>query len=985
MPGLRHALAELKKDLAGDLLTDRSALMIYGTDASVYRELPIAVALPSGTGDVIKLVEFAANHGCPLIPRGAGTSLAGQVVGDGIVVDVSKYMNRILEIDVPNRRARVEPGVVLDEFNLKLEPEGLYFAPETSTSNRCMIGGMIGNNSSGTHSLVCGTTRDHLASVKAVLSDGSQAEFGRISRESFDEKCRGNNLEGEVYRNIREILNDPENRNSIRSGYPDPSIIRRNTGYALDVLLEDSFFSGGNGDPVREEQGFNFCKLMAGSEGTLAFLTEATLELSPLPPAEKALVCVHCNTVKEAIRANLVALEFSPSAVELVDKVVLDCTKENITQSRNRFFIKGDPGAVLIVEFTRDSKGEIGSVAEKMEKMMRSKGLGHHYPLVWGPDISRVWNLRKAGLGVLYNIPGDAKPVTVVEDTSVNVKVLEDFVDEFGGMLRKHGLECVYYAHISVGELHLRPVLNLKDPDHVALFRKVATETARIVKKFRGSLSGEHGDGRLRGEFIPVIIGRDNYELLRKIKMAWDPQGIFNPGKITETKPMDQFLRHEPGRPVREIDTVFDFSAEGGILRMAEKCNGSGDCRKSAAMGGTMCPSFMATRDEYTTTRARANLLREYLTNSGKKNPFDNRELYDVLDLCLSCKACKSECPSNVDMTKMKSEFLQHYYDANGVPLRTRLIAGISGINALGALWPGAYNLFVRKGPLTAVWKKMLGFASGRGFPALQGTTFRKWLGRHLAELNDGLGTGSKELLLFVDEFTNYNDVETGIKAVQLFTRLGYRVRVFPHRQSGRSYLSKGLLRKARSTAQHNIGLLKDHVSENLPLVGIEPSAILSFRDEYPDLAGPALKKDAMELAANTYLYDEFLLKEFPDPARAGLRFTAEKREILLHGHCQQKAIASTGPTQTILSWPEHYTVKEIPSGCCGMAGSFGYEKEHYDLSMKIGEMVLFPEIRKSDPAVLLAVPGTSCRHQVMDGTGRKASHPLEILWDALA
>lgn len=398
-----------------------------------------------------------------------------------------------------------------------------------------------------------------------------------------------------------------------------------------------------------------------------------------------------------------------------------------------------------------------------------------------------------------------------------------------------------------------------------------------------------------------------------------------------------------------------------------------------------MCPSFMATRDEYTTTRARANLLREYLTNSGKKNPFDNRELYDVLDLCLSCKACKSECPSNVDMTKMKSEFLQHYYDANGVPLRTRLIAGISGINALGALWPGAYNLFVRKGPLTAVWKKMLGFASGRGFPALQGTTFRKWLGRHLAELNDGLGTGSKELLLFVDEFTNYNDVETGIKAVQLFTRLGYRVRVFPHRQSGRSYLSKGLLRKARSTAQYNIGLLKDHVSENLPLVGIEPSAILSFRDEYPDLAGPALKKDAMELAANTYLYDEFLLKEFPDPARAGLRFTAEKREILLHGHCQQKAIASTGPTQTILSWPEHYTVKEIPSGCCGMAGSFGYEKEHYDLSMKIGEMVLFPEIRKSDPAVLLAVPGTSCRHQVMDGTGRKASHPLEILWDALA
>jgi len=736
IPELSGELKLLQKELAGDLLLDDSSRLMYATDASAYREVPLAIARPVNSEDIKQLIGFAHTQKCSLIPRGAGTSLAGQVVGNGIVVDISRYMNNILEVDQKNRTVKIQPGVVLDELNIHLRPLGLFFAPETSTSNRCMVGGMVGNNSAGAHSLVYGTTRDHLLAARAILSDGSEVVFESLDRSAFEEKCEGSKLENRIYSNIREILSDKTNQEMIRKEYPDPSIKRRNTGYALDILLESSPFRPEETDTEEESHSFNFCKLIAGSEGTLAFLTEITLNLIPLPPKEKGLICAHCHTVKDAIRANLVALKFNPEAVELADKVVLDCTKENITQQKNRFFIKGDPGAVLFIEFARESMGEIEKIHKELEAAMRSEDLAYHFPLITGDDINKIWSLRNAGLGVLSNVPGNAKPVPVVEDTSVNVEVLESYIDEFTAILNGYGLECVHYAHISVGELHLRPVLNLKDPEHVKLFRKVAEDTAHLVKKYRGSLSGEHGDGRLRGEFIPIIIGQHNYELLRKLKQAWDPEGVFNPGKITDTAAMDESLRYAPGQTEREIDTILDFSADGGILRMAEKCNGSGDCRKSAVIGGTMCPSFMATRDEHTTTRARANLLREYITSSKKDNPFDHKELYNALDLCLSCKGCKSECPSNVDMAKMKAEFLQHYYDSNGIPLRTRLIAHITKIYSLGARLPRIFNFFTSNRFFSGLLKRILGFSVKRSIPGLYKTTFRKWLKQHLPEIN---------------------------------------------------------------------------------------------------------------------------------------------------------------------------------------------------------------------------------------------------------
>jgi FAD/FMN-containing dehydrogenase/Fe-S oxidoreductase len=970
-------LKGLASRLDGDLFTDYPIRLMYATDASVYRELPAAVIRPRSEQDIIKVVNFAAANCMTVIPRGAGTSLAGQVVGNGLVVDVSRYMDRILEFNANERWVRVQPGVVLDELNQFLEPAGLFFAPETSTSNRCMIGGMVGNNSSGSHSLIHGSTRDHLLEARAVLSDGSVAEFRSLYSEGFERKLLGSNLESRLYRQIHAILSDEKLRKQIRNEYPDPSLVRRNTGYALDTLLDTIPFSS-------ETEPFNFCKLIAGSEGTLAFVTEVKLNLEPLPPAEKALICVHFETIAEAIKGNLVALRFDPGAVELTDKTILDLTRENISQSRNRFFLKGDPGAILIIEFARDSMEEIRQIHQKLEADMRREGLGYHFPLVTGSDIQRVWSLRKAGLGVMANIKGDAKPVSVIEDNSVNVNVLEDFVEEFNKILKKFELNCVYHAHISVGELHLRPVLNLKDPADVRKFREIARKTAVLTRKYRGSLSGEHGDGRVRGEFISIVLGEANYGLLKDIKHTWDPDNVFNAGKIIDTPPMDSSLPYAPGEPVREIETFFNFSESGGILRMAEKCNGSGDCRKSALIGGTMCPSFMATRDEQTTTRARANILREYLTNSQKKNPFDHREIYEVLDLCLSCKGCKSECPSNVDMAKMKAEFLQQYYDRHWIPLRTRVIANIASLQKLGMAIPGIFNFLVTRRLPSRLLKRMLGFATARSIPVLSRKTLRKWIRQHLEYHNREIGQARGSIVLFVDEFTNYNDTGVGIKAIRLLQKLGYRVQVASHAVSGRTYLSKGLIRKARKVAEHNVRALAGLVTPEVPLVGLEPSAILGFRDEYPDLVAPELAEEARKLAANARTLEEFLAREMDSGSVPVERFTRAKKHIKVHGHCQQKAVSTTASTLHVLSWPAGYTVEEIPSGCCGMAGSFGYEKEHYDLSMKVGELVLFPAIRKTVDRVLIAASGTSCRHQIKDGTGRGAQHPAEILYDAL-
>lgn len=970
---MMDALSQLRKQLRGELFTDTTIRTLYATDASAYREMPLAVAIPKSVDDLKALIAFARQQKTSLIPRTAGTSLAGQVVGNGIVVDVSKHFTTILELNTTESWVRVQPGVIRDELNMFLKPYGLFFGPETSTANRAMIGGMVGNNSCGSNSVVYKSTREHLLEVKALLSDGSEAVFNAISLDDFHAKCEGDTLEGSIYRKVRSILSNYDNQEEIRKEFPKKTVERRNTGYALDLLLDTAPFTAGG-------EAFNFCKLIAGSEGTLAFITEIKLNIVPLPPKETGLLCVHFNSIDESLRANLIGLKYKPSASELIDHYILECTKDNIEQRKNRFFVQGDPAAILVIEFCRETREEIITITQQVESEMRSNGLGYHFPVLFGADSKKIWTLRKAGLGLLSNLPGDAKAVPVIEDTAVDVNDLPAYIRDFNEILKKHKLYSVHYAHAGSGELHLRPIINLKTIEGNQLFRTIAEEIATLVKKYNGSLSGEHGDGRLRGEFIKQMVGAKNYALLKEIKKAWDPENIFNPDKIVDTPSMNTMLRYIPGHQTPAFKTHFRFNNQD-VLQHAEQCNGSGDCRKTSLSGGTMCPSFMATKNEKDTTRARANILREFLTNSNKSNRFDHKEIYEVMDLCLSCKGCKSECPSNVDVAKLKAEFLQHYYDANGVPFRSKLIANFTASAKLGALLPGLYNFAVTNTFTGNIIKKLSGFAVKRSMPILYKTTLQQWLKKHK---NEKPFTSGKKVFLFCDEFTNYNDTEIGIKAILLLEKLGYEVTIPGHLESSRTWLSKGLVRKAKKIINTNIELLHPVVSVDTPMIGIEPSAILTFRDEYIDLATDENLTKAKELSDAVFCIDEFIANEFAAGKIDAALFTNEKQHIKLHGHCQQKALSTITLTSSALSIPKNYTVEIIPSGCCGMAGSFGYEKEHYDISMQIGELVLFPAIRTATPDTIVAAPGTSCRHQIKDGTGVKAKHPVEILWEAI-
>jgi Fe-S oxidoreductase len=733
---------------------------------------------------------------------------------------------------------------------------------------------------------------------------------------------------------------------------------------------------------IPERPDFNFCKLIAGSEGTLAFITEIKLNLVPLPPLETGLLCVHFHSIDESLRANLIALQYHPSASELIDHYILECTKENIEQSKNRFFVKGDPGAILVIEFRRSDRAAITGIAAQVESDMRAAGLGYHFPLLFGEDSKKIWSLRRAGLGLLGNLPGDEKAVPVIEDTAVDVHDLPAYIADFNKILQQHNLSAVHYAHAGSGEIHLRPILNLKTAEGNQLFRTIAQEIATLVKKYRGSLSGEHGDGRLRGEFIQQMVGPKNYELFRTIKRTWDPNNIFNPHKIVDTPPMNSMLRYTAGQKTPEFKTVFHFKSQN-ILQHAEQCNGSGDCLKSPLSGGTMCPSYMATRNEKDSTRARANILREFLTNSRKPNRFDHEEIYEVMDLCLSCKGCKSECPSNVDVAKLKAEFLQQYHDAHGIPFRSRMIAGFNQASRIGSFAPGIYNFMMTNPFISDIIKRSLGFARKRSMPTLHSTSLQKWYrNRKAPEIRPDF---KEKVYLFCDEFTNYNDTEIGISAIRLLEKLGYEVVIPRHEESGRAWMSKGLIREAKKIAARNVDALSPLISAETPLIGIEPSAILTFRDEYIDLADDDQREKARKLSDHVFLIDEFIAREMELGKIDASVFTKEKRLIKLHGHCQQKALSSVSASAKMLSFPENYTVETIPSGCCGMAGSFGFEREHYDLSMQIGELVLLPAVRKQPQDVLIAATGTSCRHQIKDGAeGRIALHPLEILYQAL-
>ena len=989
--------ATLAARLEGDLLVDDLTRTIYSTDASEYQERPLAVALPRTEADVRELVRFAAEHRIGLIPRAAGTSLAGQVVGSGIVVDAGRHLNRILAVDVDRHSVRVQPGVVRNALNQHLAPLGLFFGPETSTASWAMLGGMVGNNSCGSNSIAYGSTRDHLIRARGFLADGSEVTFGPLSSEEFVEKCAGpDSLETRIYREIHDLLGNPASRRLIRDSYPRPEVTRRNTGYALDALMDASCF-----DQVfdsRSERPFNFCRLLAGSEGTLFFGVEYELNLIPLP-SPGAILVVHCGTVDEALRATLVAMRHRRradkenatddacvlTACELIDKKILDCTKDNTEQLRNRSFVVGDPGAILVVEVKHTDRGAVTAKLREIEDELRGASLGYAYPMLFGADGDKVWELRRAGQGLVNNVPGDAKPREIVEDTAVAVEDLPAYIAEFDRLLaEKYGIECIHYAHAGAGELHLRPLFDLRTPAGLAMFRDVATDVAALVKQYRGSLSGEHGDGRLRGEFIRTMVGDECFQLLVRVKRVFDPQGIFNPGKIIDTPPMDTSLRILTGEPEPHHDTVFRFADTGGAVRAAEKCTGVGQCRKSAAMGGTMCPSYMATRDEQHTTRARANVLRQALSSTREAaNPWVQPEIADVMDLCLSCKACKSECPSNVDMARLKAEWQQHLHDAQGVPLRSRLIAGSATAMRWASLAPWAYNFAVSAPGVSPLLKRFMGFAAARSLPPLHRTTLTTWLRRRGRAAVRRVAPNGR-VHLFIDEFTDTLDMPLGMKAVELLEALGYEVVVPRHVDSGRAQLSKGLVREARDLATRNVELLADVITDDTPLVGIEPSAILGFRDEYPDLVPEPLAPAAKRLAGRTFLIDEFFAREVARGRITAESFTDRPQQIKLHGHCHQKALSSLTVTVQALSLPRNFSVETIPSGCCGMAGSFGYEREHFELSMQIGELVLFPAVRAAAAGATIAASGTSCRHQIKDGTGRTALHPVEILHAAL-
>jgi len=958
-------LKTLHKSLTGEVLFDKLHQTLYATDASVYRKIPLAVAFPKDTKDLKILIEFATKNKITLIPRTAGTSLAGQCVGDGIVVDVSKHFTNIISFDETLKTITLEPGIVRDSLNVFLKPYQLFFGPNTSTSNRCMIGGMVGNNSSGSTSIKYGVTRDKVVAIDAILSDGTSATFKEITSKEFLQKTKENSLEGKIYQSIYSELISESAQREIYDQFPKEAIHRRNTGYAVDEFLTSELF-GGNSPTI------NVAKFLSGSEGTLAFSTAITLQLDALPPQESIMVCSHFTSINESLIATVTAMEHNLYNCELMDKTILDCTKSNREQVKNRFFLKGDPEAVLMLEVAANTIEEAEILANNLIENLEKNNFGYHHPKVYGEDISKVHYLRKAGLGLLGNMIGDKKAVACIEDTAVALEDLPKYIEEFTKIMEKYQQNAVYYAHAGAGELHLRPILNLKKKEDVVLFRKITTDTAKLVKKYKGSFSGEHGDGIVRAEFIPLMIGEKNYQLLRRIKKAFDPNNVFNKGKITDAFSMDQNLRYDIDRIEPEIKTIQDFSDNEGILKLAEKCNGSGDCRKPVSAGGTMCPSYRATKNEKDTTRARANTLREFLTNSTEQNKFNHSELKEVFDLCLSCKACASECPSNVDIATLKAEFLYQYQETNGYSFRNKLFANNAKYNKLGSYLPTITNFLTN----SILAKKVLGVAVERSVPKLANQTLESWFKKHDPKKS------KKIVYLFNDEFTNFYDAEIGIDAVILLEKLGYEVKTVGHDESGRSHISKGFLKEAKEICNNNIAIFKDIITAETPLIGIEPSAILGFRDEYIRLADD--KGSAEKIAKNSFTFEEFLSQELEKGNIDRSLFTSETKTLKIHGHCHQKALSGTHASFQVLNIPSNYSVSILNTGCCGMAGSFGYEKEHYKVSMQVGEDTLFPKIRNCSTDTEIAAAGTSCRHQIFDGTKRLAKHPITLLREAL-
>ena len=964
---------QLSETLSGEVRFDLYSKALYSTDASLYQIQPIGVVIPKDRRDVIKTVQIALDHNVPILPRGGGTSLAGQSVGQALVLDMSKYLNRLLEVNVAERWARVEPGIVLDELNHKLKPHGLMYAPDVATSSRANVGGTIGNNSAGSHSLIYGKTIDHVMALDLVLSNADEITASPISLEELETKKRGATLAAHIYREVCRICAD--NASEIRKRYP--RLLRRVAGYNLDEYVKDAGskeVTPYRRDGCDENRPFSLTKILVGSEGTLATTVEATINLVPIPK-RTALCVVHFDSLIASMEAMQPILECNPTAVELIDKTILDMARGSLEFSRLTTFIEGEPAALLAVEFYGETESELASQLGSLEKKLKGAGFGYAFVHCFTEaEKSRVWETRKAGLGLLMGMKGDAKPVGFVEDAAVPIEHLPEYVRRFDEIVTAHDTTASYYAHASVGLLHNRPIINLKSETDIQKMRAIASAVRDLLIELDGAMSGEHGDGLVRSEWIESMFGPQIYQALAEVKRAFDPNNLMNPGKIVDAPPMTENLRFGSDYNTIKIDTYFDFSSQDGFGRAIEMCNGVGACRKT--LTGTMCPSFIGTREEEHSTRGRANALRMIISGALPHTEFTSERLQEVLDLCLGCKACKAECPSNVDMAKIKYEVLAHYHKANGLPLHRRMFGEIGALAPLGSMFAPFSTWATNNGVSKWIAEKLIGVDRRRDMPTFVRPTYEQWFRKRRSGR-----TSAKKVVLFPDTFMNYSEPAIGSAAVEVLEACGFEVLLPEKRCCGRPLISEGMLDRAVENALYNIDALQGYANEGIPIIGCEPSCTSAITDDYVELIGTV---EAKRVAEATCSFEEFF-GHLTEQGELPVEFSTAPRDILLHGHCHQRALVGIQPTVKMLSLPLQYDVSVIDSSCCGMAGAFGYEKAHYDLSMKIGELRLFEAVREKPPgSFTLSAAGFSCRHQLEHGTGVQPKHPIEVLRESI-
>ena len=960
---------ELRRVIRGDVRFDPASKLLYSTDASMYQMEPVGVVIPRDADDVQAALELSRTHGVAFLSRGGGTSLTGQTVNHALVLDFSRYMHGVLEVNLEEKWARVQPGVVQDELNHQVRPQGLLFGPDTSTSNRATLGGMLGNNSGGSHSIAYGLTVDHVLEVTALLSDGTRVVFGELTPAEFEGKTRRPGLEGAIYREVARIRD--AYREDIRARYPGQW--RRVAGYNLNELLgvsvrPHSLAGGGNGAP----RPLSMARLITGSEGTFVTILEAKMRLVDRPK-RTALDVIHFHDIQEALECSQSILQTGPYAVELTDKMILDLARGNIEQSKRMGFVQGDPAAILIVEYAGEDEAEVRAKVEALEARRRRERFGYATAVALDPaEQQSIWKLRKAGLGLLFGTHGDAKPLAFVEDTAVDPRHLATFVARFREIFAKHQVAGAYYGHCSVGCLHIRPAINIKTARGIEQVKAIADEITDLVVEFHGTISSEHGDGRARSPFLERMYGPRLMQAFRELKRAFDPDNRLNPGNIVASPPVTEHLRYGAGYKTWEPVTLLDFSRQGGYAAAVEMCNGVGECRKK--LEGTMCPSYMATKDEEHSTRGRANALRAVLSGKLPASEFTGPRLHEVMDLCLECKACKAECPANVDMAKLKYEFLAHYYAAHGLPLRNRLFGRIERLSRLGSRLAPLSNWIAASRPHRWLLERFVGIDRRRPLPTFAREPFTAWFRKRGAG-----GTGERgEAVLFHDTFVTYNAPGIGRAAVNLLEAGGYRVVLVDRKCCGRPLISKGMLEEAREHSRWNVAHLAPYARRGVPIVGLEPSCLLTLRDETVDLVRT---EEARAVARQSFLLEEFLVRERGRGLE--LPFAGNGRRALLHGHCHQKAMVGTAPTVAALKWAG-FEVSEVDSGCCGMAGSFGFEREHYDISVALGNRRLAPAVKAAPAETVVVAPGVSCRQQIEHLAGRRARHPAEALWESI-